>query len=419
MSYHQFTDEELADLLRNGDHKAYTVIFERFYGLLFIHACKMLPAEDDAKDVVQELFEILWTRRESLFFEHSLSAYLYAGIRNRIINRMAHQQVKDKYINSLRDFMDCDSYRSDYQVREREMINIIEKEISALPAKMREVFELSRKEYLSYKQIALKLQLSEQTVRTHVKKALRILRPKLTIIILLCLFSVACFAQQKMHILVITGGHGFKQKPFYQMFDSLGKGISYDKLEQPAANELIASLAVDKYDALVFYDMYNSITPAQKQAYIQLLKKGKAMIFLHHALVSYQDWDEFQEIIGGKYYEKATLVNGDTIKSSYQHDVIIPVKIADRKHPVTRGIKDFEIYDEVYGNFGTQPRIRPLLSTVHPGSSRYIAWINPYAQTEVLFIQLGHGPEAFGNPNYRKLLFQGIKWSVLRHRKNN
>ncbi|ETZ24667.1 hypothetical protein N824_00155 [Pedobacter sp. V48] len=202
------------------------------------------------------------------------------------------------------------------------------------------------------------------------------------------------------------------------MFDSLGN-ISYDKLEQPAANELISSPAVDKYDALVFYDMYNSITPVQKQAYIQLLKKGKAMIFLHHSLVSYQDWDEFQKIIGGKYYEQAAVVKGNTITSSYQHDVIIPVKIEDHKHPVTRGLKDFEIYDEVYGNFGTQPSIRPLLSTTHPGSSHYIAWTNTYGRTDVLFIQLGHGPEAFGNPNYRKLLLQGIEWSVLRHRKKS
>lgn len=230
------------------------------------------------------------------------------------------------------------------------------------------------------------------------------------------MMSVACFAQKKIHILVITGGHGFKQEPFYHMFDSLSNDISYDKLEQPAANELISSAGVDKYDALVFYDMYNSITPSQKQAYIQLLKKGKAMIFLHHSLVSYQDWEDFQKIIGGKYYEKATLVNGDTIKSSYEHDVLIPVKIENRKHPVTKGLKDFEIHDEVYGHFGTQPNIIPLLSTTHPGSSPNIAWINPYLGSDVLFIQLGHGPEAFGNPNYRRLLLQGIEWSVSKHR---
>ena len=238
------------------------------------------------------------------------------------------------------------------------------------------------------------------------------------IIILLCIISAACFAQKKISILIITGGHGFKQEPFYQMFDSFGN-ISYDKLEQPKANELIASPAVDKYDALVFYDMCDSITSSQKQAYIQLLNKGKAVIFLHHSLVSYQRWDEFQKIIGGKYYEKATLVNGETKKSTYQHDVTIPVKIENSKHPVTRGLKDFEIYDEVYGDFGIQPNVKPLLSTVHPGSSHYIAWINPYGHSDVLFIQLGHGPEAFGNANYRKLLQQGIEWSVLQHRKKS
>lgn len=218
----------------------------------------------------------------------------------------------------------------------------------------------------------------------------------------------------KPHLLIITGGHGFKKVPFYNMMDSLGN-FSYDKIEQPKANELIASPAVNKYDALVFYDMNDSITASQKQAYLQLLQKGKAMIFLHHALVSYQNWDTFQQIIGGKYYAKATLVDGDTLKSSYQHDVVIPVKIENRAHPVTTGLSDFEIFDEVYGNFGIQPTIRPLLSTTHPGSSKYIAWTNPFGRSEVLFIQLGHGPEAFGNPNYRQLLRQGIAWSI----KNN
>lgn len=234
--------------------------------------------------------------------------------------------------------------------------------------------------------------------------------------LLFCLVAMGSFAQQKINILLISGGHGFKQVPFYHMFDSL-VNITYDKSVQPKANELIASHAVDQYDALVFYDMCDTITPLQKKAYIRLLNSGKAMIFLHHALVSYQHWDEFQHIIGGKYYEKAVTINGDSIKSTYQHDVVIPVKIEDPKHPVTKGLKDFDIYDEVYGNFGIQPGIQPLLSTTHPGSSRYIAWINPYGKSKVLFIQSGHGPEAFANPNYRKLLQQGIEWSVAQHKK--
>lgn len=230
------------------------------------------------------------------------------------------------------------------------------------------------------------------------------------------LVRIETVMKKKYHFLLVTGGHGFKEVPFYNMIDSLGN-FSYDKLVQPKANELIASPQIDKYDALVFYDMNDSITPSQQQAYLQALQKGKAMIFLHHALVSYQGWDEFQRIIGGRYYAKATVINSDTLKSSYEHDVVIPVKIENRKHPVTKGLADFEIYDEVYGNFGIQPTIRPLLSTTHPGSSKYIAWINPYGNSDILFIQLGHGPEAFGNSNYRKLLAQGIEWSILRHQR--
>lgn len=182
MPYNQLTDEELAGLLKTGDHMAFSVIFDRFYGLLFIHACKTIRDEEEAKDVVQELFEALWVRRESITFEQSLSAYLYAAVRNRVINRISHRQVENKYIDSLRDFIDRDTYMADYRLREREMKRIVEREISFLPAKMKEIFELSRKDYLSYKQIAVKLQLSEHTVRTHVKKALRILKPKLSLI---------------------------------------------------------------------------------------------------------------------------------------------------------------------------------------------------------------------------------------------
>lgn len=182
MLYQQLSDEELAELLRKGDHQAFNVIFDRFYGLLFIHSCKLLSDSDEAKDLVQDLFERLWNQRESIALNHSLSAYLYSAVRNRVINRISHFSVEHKYIESLGSFINQDSQFADHRVREREMRKMIEQEVSALPVKMKEVFELSRRDYLSYKEIALKLKISEQTVRTHIKKALRILKPKLSLI---------------------------------------------------------------------------------------------------------------------------------------------------------------------------------------------------------------------------------------------
>ena len=104
------------------------------------------------------------------------------------------------------------------------------------------------------------------------------------------------------------------------------------------------------------------------------------------------------------------MVNGDTLNTSYEHDVSILVKVENKKHPVTRGISDFEIVDEVYGGVEILPQVKPLLSTTHPKSMRYLAWINHYGKSDVIYIQLGHGPSGYSNPNYRKLVRQAIEW---------
>jgi uncharacterized protein len=226
------------------------------------------------------------------------------------------------------------------------------------------------------------------------------------------------FAQQKkIKVLIITGGHGFKHEPFYEVFNAI-PSITYDTLVQPQANALIASQDVSNYDVLVFYDMVlDSITTSQQEGYISLLKKGASMIFLHHSLVSYQHWPEFIKIVGGQYHTHPVVVNGDTLKASYDHDVNIPVKVENKKHPVTRGITDFEIVDEVYGGAEILPQVKPLLSTTHPKSMRYLAWVNHYGNSDVIYIQLGHGPSGYSNPNYRKLIQQAIEWSARQAKK--
>jgi hypothetical protein len=225
-------------------------------------------------------------------------------------------------------------------------------------------------------------------------------------------FIHSSFAQQKkIKVLVITGGHGFKHKPFYDVFNAI-PSITYDTLGQPQANELIVSPEVNKYDVLMFYDLVDGISAAQQEAYIRLLKKGSSMIFLHHALVSYQNWSEFLKIVGGQYHTSPVVVNGDTLKANYEHGVNIPVKVEDKNHPVTKGIRDFEIVDEVYSDVEILPHVKPLLSTTHPNSMRYLAWINHYGNSDVICIQLGHGPSCYTNPNFRKLIQQAIEWSA-------
>ncbi len=173
------SDSELVDLLISGDEKAFTQIYERYFGVLYVHAYKILQNEDEVKDILQDLFSTIWIRREKLNITSGLSAYLYKSVRNKIFDTLSHKKVATRYIDSLKAFVEQGYMNTDHLVRERELSALIEKGIVALPEKMRHVFELSRKGNYSHREIAQQLNLSEQTVRTQVKNALRILRVKL------------------------------------------------------------------------------------------------------------------------------------------------------------------------------------------------------------------------------------------------
>jgi len=183
--YQSIPDHELVGLLRVGDRLAYTEIYNRYKFILHTHAYKWMRDREEAMDIIHELFVTLWDKRESIQFSTSLSGYLYVSLRNKIFNRVSRQKLESQYITSLQSFIDRGDCITDHRVREKELSMLIEKEISALPVKMREVFELSRKSNLSHKEIAEQLGLSDQTVRKHIQHALKILREKLGLVLFL------------------------------------------------------------------------------------------------------------------------------------------------------------------------------------------------------------------------------------------
>jgi len=226
--------------------------------------------------------------------------------------------------------------------------------------------------------------------------------PKLLILCVLTFVSLSASAK-KLNILVVTGGHGFDQKSFFEMFD-LFQNISYTELKQPEANSQLGTIDPKSFDAVVFYDMPKTISEKEKESYHKLLKLGKGLVFLHHSQCSYQEWDDYKNIVGGKYHEE----KNTAATSTYQHDVTFTVKIADSKHPVTRGIKDFEILDEVYGNTEVLPGVTPLLTADHPQSSKIIGWTHQKENSRIVYIQPGHDKNGWFNPNYQKLVKQAI-----------
>ncbi len=219
---------------------------------------------------------------------------------------------------------------------------------------------------------------------------------------------------KKLNALIITGGHGFQEEQFFEMFDSF-EDFSYDALVFPAAFEKLNPESAEPYDALVFYDMWQDINDAQKSAFIELTRQGKGLLMLHHSLLSYQGWEEYANILGGRYYTQPQVRGGVEMPAgTFQHGVRFKVHIADKTHPVTQGVEDFEIVDETYNHFWVSDDVHVLLTTEHPSSGPIIGWAHQYENSRVVHNQLGHDELAYKNPGYRKLVYQAIHWVVQR-----
>ena len=183
-TYKSLTDLEVFVLMQEGDKFAFEEIYERFNGLLYIYACKMVSDREDARDIVQEIFVYLWSN-PNIQIKTQLSSYLYSAVRYKVFDWLDKNKSRTNYLQSLKDFAEKGDYVTENYIREREFASLIEKEVSLLPPKMRLIFEMSRQQHLTQKQIAEILQLSDKTVKKQMSNALKDLRLKLTSFLLL------------------------------------------------------------------------------------------------------------------------------------------------------------------------------------------------------------------------------------------
>lgn len=186
--YNELTDSELVVLLKAGDNIAFTEIYNRYHGKLYIHLFNKMQSREDCKDILHDLFISLWHTHATLEIHSSLAGYLYTAVRYMVFDRIAKNQLEKKYLESIERFVEKGEYVTDHRVREKLLIELIEREIAALPEKMRAVFKLSRNENLTHRQIADQLGISEQTVKKQVHNALKVLRMKLGIHLFFLLF---------------------------------------------------------------------------------------------------------------------------------------------------------------------------------------------------------------------------------------
>ena len=192
------------------------------------------------------------------------------------------------------------------------------------------------------------------------------------------------------------------------MMDGL-EGIVYDTVSHPAAFSKLNPGNLDKYDAILLYDMPQEISGRDRENFLDMFERGKGVVVLHHATGSYDDWYEFVKIAGG-HFNLSDKPGRNVTSSGFTMDVTMKVRVLDTEHPVVKGIGDFEITDETYGNMELLPGIHPLLGTDEATSCHYLCWTNRYGNSRIVTILLGHDDRAWSNPDFSRLLRQALKW---------
>lgn len=231
----------------------------------------------------------------------------------------------------------------------------------------------------------------------------------------LALFCAALAAAEtapaKLRLLILTGGHGYPKEPFFRLFTE-NPEVTFTHVEHTkgtADGWERADLAAA--DVVVLYDMPAAFTPAQQERMRSLFTRGTGLVVLHHALVSEHNWPDYERIIGGIY---PTKTGPGEPPVGYRHDVDIPVVVANRDHPITSGLKDFTVHDEIYWGFRVGADVTPLLTTTHPDSGKPLAWCRTEGKSRVVYLQLGHGRPCMDDAHYRDFLAGSLRWAAGR-----
>ena len=254
---------------------------------------------------------------------------------------------------------------------------------------------------------------------------------------------------EPLNVVVVAKGHPYLRDPFMAMFDDL-PGIACSLVEQPAAQKLMTPDGMADYDALVLYDMpgldfasaekpgFPPPSEAFKAGFLAMLEAGKGIVALHHALAGWPAWPEYADLLGGRFlYRPGTLRGSLRPDSGYRHDVDHQVTVVDWDHPVAADLPaSFALSDELYLCEVFETDVRPLLRSdasftrdgfysaeqavngrmysnegwSHDDGSNLVGWTKRARNSPLVYLQPGDGPPTYGDPAYRRLIENAIRW---------
>jgi len=171
-------ESEILSRIQGGDGKAFKQLYDRYRPNVYQTSLRYLKSSHLAEEVVQEVFMKIWLEKARLDNVNSIKAWIYIMTKNNILNRLKKLALEWKANahfanNSTADLSTVNN------LHDKEYRQVLDEVVQSLPKQQREVFELARYQYLSYRDIGEKLDISPLTVKTHMSRAIKSIRLKM------------------------------------------------------------------------------------------------------------------------------------------------------------------------------------------------------------------------------------------------
>jgi RNA polymerase sigma-70 factor (family 1) len=185
--YKDYSEDLLVKLLKSDNKEAFHEIYRRYWHPLFLVARRKLNSQENAEEIVQDIFTDLWIRRTGLQID-DLKRYLLKSVKYKVLNTIKARLVRHHYENqtilSASEANQCTEDELAYY----DLHRAIEEALVMLPDKTEKIFRLNRLEQQSVSEISTLLNIPERTVEYHITQSLRVLRLHLRDFVLCGLF---------------------------------------------------------------------------------------------------------------------------------------------------------------------------------------------------------------------------------------
>jgi RNA polymerase sigma-70 factor (ECF subfamily) len=173
-----WNDATLVRALQEGSKEAFSEIYRRYSRILFLQAYQKIGVKEICEDLLQDVFSALWTKKLTISPHYSLKAYLEGMLRHKVIDYYRLSCQKLRHLDALTEMLDKPEAPLAEIIQTREQESFLKQHVQSMSEGMRTIFQLSRYEGLSVEDISQHLQLSNQTVRNQISRALKALRLK-------------------------------------------------------------------------------------------------------------------------------------------------------------------------------------------------------------------------------------------------